>query len=184
MLSVFAITSQLYFIVYFSGYILTFPQELQLGAKEKFCLSVFNVSSDVSLTLNISCYGKEESFSLLQTGEYAQSCTEATVKIVCSISLGENSFLLEQTPFQNEIGIQEVTKVVFHVKYYRNSTKYISSPINVPSRKHAYTILTHLTPPPPPPPTHNPFPHLNHTFYIVKWGLQGYTLFLYVCSKT
>lgn len=45
-----------------SGFILTFPQELQLDASEKFCLSLFNITSDVSITLNISCYGKHDIF--------------------------------------------------------------------------------------------------------------------------
>ena len=75
----------------FSGYILTFPQELQLGADEKFCLSLFNVSTDVSLTLNISCYGKHETFSpgVFISGEY-----EWTAQIDQLIDMKEGHGLL------------------------------------------------------------------------------------------
>lgn len=37
---------------------LTFPQELQVGAKETFCLSLYNITSDITVNVNISCYDK------------------------------------------------------------------------------------------------------------------------------
>ncbi|KAK3608171.1 hypothetical protein CHS0354_034128 [Potamilus streckersoni] len=41
------------------GFVLIFPQELQIGADEKFCLSFFNVTSDVSINLTLKCHGQD-----------------------------------------------------------------------------------------------------------------------------
>ncbi|KAL3865687.1 hypothetical protein ACJMK2_043051 [Sinanodonta woodiana] len=41
------------------GFVLLFPQELQIGADEKFCLSFFNVISDVRINLTLKCQGQD-----------------------------------------------------------------------------------------------------------------------------
>lgn len=44
--------------IFHRGYLFTFPQTLQIGAPEKFCVQFYDVSSSVDLYLNISCYGR------------------------------------------------------------------------------------------------------------------------------
>lgn len=56
----------------YSGYVLTLPQQLQIGAAETICLTLYNVSNTIQINLNISCYGREVSYSYdtFQNGKY------------------------------------------------------------------------------------------------------------------
>ncbi|KAL4228109.1 Ovostatin-like [Mactra antiquata] len=45
-----------------SGYIFTFPQELQIGADNVFCLELYSIQKSVDLTLSLTCYGRSEEF--------------------------------------------------------------------------------------------------------------------------
>lgn len=118
---------------------LTFPQELQIGASEKFCIHFYNVSHNVDVNLNISCYGQSyrhhpKTFSKGESGCFVWQLPQSITPGTCDLDL-KGEVADEDYTFSES---REVMLVDTHDITFIQTDK----PIYKPGDKVKFRILT------------------------------------------